>query len=141
MGTIPCVLGEERRIKMLWCVFWVFFGVWKREKTSREAMQKANFRKNVCPLVWGVPRAIYSPDMLYKVVALERPSASKGLKMGGSWHPWKDLDFLFLKMYGSWKSNDQIKSYGSRKFVVHRLVHHLGFHNISAVLTPILTHE
>ena len=30
--AIPCVLGEEGRIKRLGCVFWSFFGVWKREK-------------------------------------------------------------------------------------------------------------
>ena len=47
IGTIPCVFGEERRIKNLWCVFFsvVFFGVWKKEKTCREAGQKENFRK------------------------------------------------------------------------------------------------
>ena len=35
--TLPCVVGEDARIKKLLCVFvecfWVFFGVWKREKT------------------------------------------------------------------------------------------------------------
>ena len=68
-------------------------------------------------------------------------AALKGQKKCGSWHPWKDLDFLFLKRYESWKSNNRIKSYGSRKFVMHRSVRHPGFCDISAVLTPISTHE
>ena len=53
----------------------------------------------------------------------------------------KGLDFRFLKRYGTWKSNGRIKSYGSRKFAVYWSVCHLGFHDISAVLTPISSHE
>ena len=78
---------------------------------------------------------------LLKVEALEGPSPRKGQQKCGSWQSWKDLDFLFLKKYGSWKSNSWIKSYGSRKLVMHQLVRYPGFHDISTVLTLISTHE
>ena len=68
-----------------------------------------------------------------EATALQGPPASQGPKMNGSWNPWKYLDFLFLKRYGSWKSNGWIKSYGSRKFVVHRSVRRPGFCDISTV--------
>ena len=58
------------------CVLGVF-GVWKREM-CRDAGQRANFRKNVVLLVYGVPGAIYSPDMLFEAAAL------KGQKKCGS---------------------------------------------------------
>ena len=70
----------------------------------------------------------------------------------GNWWPFKghqcqttsdqaDLHFQFLKRCGTQKSNSRIRSYGSRKFVVRQSVHHLGFCDISAILTPILTYE
>ena len=47
--TIPCVIGEEIRIKRLRCVFWVifcvFFGVWKREKHVGRPGREQKFRK------------------------------------------------------------------------------------------------
>ena len=48
----------------------------------------------------------------------------------------------FLRfMVRTQKSNGRIKSYGSRKFVIHQSMCHLGFRDISTVSTPILTHE
>ena len=55
--------------------------------------------------------------------------------------PWIDIDFQFLKTYGTQKSNGWIKSYGSRKFAVLRSICHHSFCDISVVLTPIFSHE
>ena len=118
----------------------MFFGVWKRENVQGNQVERRNSKKCV-PLVWGVLRAIYSPDVFFKATTLQRPLASKGLWLDWSWLDWKYFDFLFLKMYRSWKSNGRIKSYGSRKFMVHWSVRHPSFCDISAVLTLILTHE
>ena len=128
------------------CVLGVF-SVWKRKKTCREAGKKANFRgekkkkKKKSFLFVGCLGLFIALGVFFEVAALQGPPASKGPKMNGSWHPWKDLDFLFLKRHGSWKSKGWIESYGSWKFTVHRSARHLGFRNISAVLTPISTHE
>ena len=67
------------------------------------------------------------------------PSASNLPQSDWSWHFWNGLDFLFLKRYGSWKSNGWIKSDGSQKLVVHRSMRYLGFRDILTVLTPIST--
>ena len=127
------------------CFFRVFFrclfGVWKREKTSREARQKENFRK-ISVLGLGRARAIYSPSREFRgggpwraVVGSSRDVASKA-----SWF-WKDIGFLILKRCGTWKSNGWIKSYGSLKFAVRQSVHHPDFRDISAILTLISIHE
>ena len=79
--------------------------------------------------------------MIFEAAALQGPSPSNLLGWVWSWNLWKYLDFLFLKRYGSWKSNSWIKSYGFRKLVVHRSVRYPDFRDISAVLTLILTHE
>jgi len=122
--TIPCIFGEERRINKLWCVFCV----WKRGKTCRKHPGRGkNSEKMISFLVWRVPRAFYSPDTILEATALQGTPPSNGLWLGWSWHHWKDLDFLFLERYETWKSNGQIKSYGSRKLVVHRSVRYSDF--------------
>ena len=104
----------KRKIKRLWCVFLffffflVFFVFRREEKSSVHPGWKKGARDSLFFLVWSVPRAFYSPGTIYKAAA---PSNDFGL--GWSWHPWKDLDFLFLKRYGTWKSSNRIKSYGS----------------------------
>ena len=126
-------IGEERRIKKLWWVFWVFFVcilVFGREKKS---VKKLGREQNLAkfPLFWS-KRCLglfIAPCTFFEAVTLQGPLASKY------------LGFLFLKRYGTWKSNGRIKSYGSQKFAVHWLMRHLGFRDILAVLTPILTHE
>ena len=118
-----------------------FLGVWKREETCRETGQRAKLRKCLPFLVWRVLGAIYSPDAPFEVATLQGPLASKGLWLDWSWLPWKYFDFLFPKRYGSWKFNGWIKSYGSWKLAVHQSVRYPGFHDISPILTPILTHE
>ena len=121
--------------------FGCFFGVWKRKKRVEKPSREQNLGKCDLFQVWGVPWAIYCPSPNYKATALQGLSASNLLWLGWSWKTWKGFDFLFLKRYGTWKSNGQIKSYGSRKLAVHRSVRHPGFCDISAVLTLILTHE
>ena len=50
--TIPCVFGEERRIKKFLCVF---LGVWKREKNVQRGWAKGEFKKRMSPpYLWGV---------------------------------------------------------------------------------------
>ena len=119
----------KRRIKRLWCVFCV----WREDKSSEFYRQRAG-SQDVSFFILEVLGVFYSLSTNYEVVAL-------GLGWGWSWHPWKDLDFQYLKRYGTRKSNGRIKSYGSGKLTVHRSVRWPGFHDISAVLTPILTHE
>ena len=53
-----------------------FLGVWKREKKCREAGREQDSKKCDSPLVCGVPGAIYSLDMLFKVATLKGPPAS-----------------------------------------------------------------
>ena len=126
------------------CVFWCL----EERKSVEKPDKEHKIRKNVFSLVWGVPKAIYSPDTHFVAaalkglpVALQGPPALKGLKFGWSWHLWKYFDFLFPKRYGSWKSKGRIKSYDSQKLAVHRSIHHPSFHDILVVLTPISTHE
>ena len=122
--------------------FDVFFCVWKRGKICRRhSGREQNPGRLLLFFVWRVTGAFYSPSMIFKAMALQGQLPSNSLWLGWSWHPWKDLDFLFLKRYGTWKSNGWIKSYGFRKLVVHRLVHYPNFRDISAVLTLILTHK
>ena len=120
---------------------------WWREKNEEVLMcfsvfgREQKFRKMCYFLVWRVLGAIYSPGTHFKTMTLQGPPASKGIKWGWSWHPWKYLGFLFLKRYGSWNSNSRIKSYGFRKSAVHRSVYHPGFRDTSIILTLILNHE
>ena len=74
------------------CVL-VFFVVWKREKTCREAGQKTNFRKkkkkkkekkSVFSLSVGCLGLFIALGMFFEVAALQGPPASKGSKMNGS---------------------------------------------------------
>ena len=121
---------ESRNFDVFLGVLFLFvFGVWKREKTCREARQGAENQKNFS-LVWGVRGAIYSPRREFR-----GSGPSKAIKKCGSWYLWKDLGFLILKRCGTWKSNGRIKSYGFLKFAVRRLVRHPGFCDILAVLT------
>ena len=132
---------REQNQQTLMCFLGVF-GVCKREKCVEKPYKgKKKSRKCVLLLVWGMPGAIYSPDTNFEVAALVGLPASNLLWLGWSWKPWKYLDFLFLKRYGTRKSNDRIKSYGSRKLEVHQSVCYPGFHDISAILSPISTHE
>ena len=131
--------GEKNQEALIY--FLGVFGVWKREKHLGKLGRKQYFKKNGPSLVWGVLRAIYSPNTNFKVAMLQGPPASKSLWSGWSWHFWKGLDFLFLKRYGTRKSNGWIKSYGSWKFVVHWSVRHSNFCDILAALTLISTHE
>ena len=62
--TLPCIFGEERRIKKLWCVFMFFFGEKygeKREKKIRKNAQNSSQKPKFSVLVQsGVLGAIYS---------------------------------------------------------------------------------
>ena len=82
--------------------------------------------------------------MKIEAMAIERPPAA-GLNPPLIGPILTPLDiyiyFQFLKRYGTQKSNCQIKSYGSQKFGMQRLVCHPNFHDISTVLTLILNHE
>ena len=122
-------------------VFCVFFWCLEDRKTCKKTMQRAKIRKNMIPQVQRVPRTFYSPSKNFKAAAHVGPPASNLLWLSWSWHVWKGLDFLFLRRYGSWNSNGQIKSYSSWKLVVHRSVHYPRFCDISTVLTPILTYD
>ena len=123
-------------------VFFMCFLCLKEKKDEQKMSRKSTGTKgDLSILVWRVPGAFYSTGMLFEAAALVRPPPPKGHGLGWSWHPWKDFDFLFLKRHGSWKSNDRIESYGSRKLMVHRLVRYPGSRDISAVLTLIVTHE
>ena len=53
------------------CFVCVFFGVWKREKCAEKPGKEKKFKKMCSSLICGVSGAIYSLDMLFKVVALE----------------------------------------------------------------------
>ena len=145
--TILCVFSEERRIKKLWCVFWVaficFFVFERGEKCLEKPGREKNSKKKklILSSVWRVSGAFYSLGTNFEAAAIQGLPPSNFLGWVWSWHFWKGLDFLFLKMYGSWKSNDQIKSYGSQKLVVHWSMCYPSFHDISTFLTPILTYE
>ena len=144
--TLPCIFGEEKNQEALMCFFsfsffLVFFVFGREEKSSVHPGWKKGARGSLFFLVWSVPRAFYSPGTIYKAATLVGPPPSNGFGLGWSWHPWKDLDFLFLKRYGTWKSSNRIKSYGSQKLAVHRSMRYHGFRDILAVLTPISTHE
>ena len=133
----------KRRIKRLWCVFCVFFVFKRLENGVKNVQEESRTQGDFLFLVWRRLGPFKAPAWFTRRRPLLgcRWPPSKGLKSSWSWHPWKDLDFLFLKRYGTWKSNSQIKSYGSRKLAVHQSARYLGFHDISAVLTPISTHE
>ena len=132
-------------MKRLWCVFWSVFGpflVFGKEETCREELGREKLsEKCLCLLTWWVLWAIYRPRIVFRGGGHCRAFGLKLFWSGWSWLLWIDLYFQFLKMYGTKKSNDQIKSYCSRKFEVHRSVRHTSFHNILAVLTLILTYE
>ena len=112
----------KRRINRLWCVFCV----WKRgEKLKNRPGKEQAARKSFFFFFFfglEVSGAFYSPNTNYKATALQGPPPLNGLGSSWSWHPWKDFDFLFLKRYGTWKFNGQIKTYDSGKLVVHRSV-------------------
>ena len=134
---------REKNQETLMCVFffWCFLCLKEGKTSGKIPGREQKLRKMSSSQVWGVPRAIYSPSTNFKVVAFVGPPASNFIGSGWSWNPWKGFDFLFLKRYGTWKSNDRIKSYGSQKLVVHRSMHHPGFRDILAVLTLVSTHE
>jgi len=59
--------------------FWVFFGVWKRGKTSRDAVQQANFRSKKWPLrSKGCLGLFIAPSIIFEATALGGPPTSKG---------------------------------------------------------------
>ena len=101
------------------------------------------------PPFWGVPGAIYSPKSAFRGDGHCRAGGSISMAASLKWFLIQliltPLDiyiyFQFLKRYGTQKSNCQIKSYGSQKFGMQRLVCHPNFHDISTVLTLILNHE
>ena len=72
---IPCVFGEEQRIKKLLCVFWMFF-VFERgekcvEKLGREQnSKKKKKKKKILSPILRVPGAFYSPNMNFEVAPL-----------------------------------------------------------------------
>ena len=72
--AIPCVLVKREESRdfdvFFWECFWVFFGVWEREKTYRVDGQKASFRK-IC-----VPLSKACPGEKIKVAAILRLPAS-----------------------------------------------------------------
>ena len=49
--AIPCVLGEERRINRLWCVFFSVFGCLEERKKWREKLGRREIsEKSVLPI-------------------------------------------------------------------------------------------
>ena len=87
--TLPCIIGKDARIKKLWCIFCVIFGVGKREKTCRETRHRWKMRKCGSFQVWWVPGAIYSPtgtsrgDDPWR--AASSPSRTAGLERLSKW--------------------------------------------------------
>ena len=73
--TIPCIFGEEGRIKRLGCVFYVFLFVkmclGERKNVQKTSKQRAKPRK--VPLLSGLEvfGAFYSPSTDYEVVTLQ----------------------------------------------------------------------
>ena len=130
--TIPCIFVEEKNQEALICFISAFMckNVFGREGKCVENVQaESRTQENLFFfsfsfffffLVWRCLGPFVAPSTLYEVAHLVRPPPVKLLKWFWSWHPWKDLDFQFLKSYTTQKSNSLIKSYGSEKLVVHR---------------------
>ena len=82
--TIPCIFGEEGRIKRFGCVFCVFICVKmclvKRKNVQKTSRQRAKPRKVPSFLGLEVPRAFYSTGTLYEAVALQGPPPVKLLR-------------------------------------------------------------
>ena len=130
--TIPCVFGEERRIKRFWYVFW------KRGERCRKRLSRAQEP--------GRPLFFWFEGCLGPFIALAHFSRRTVATFKRPWiglilTPLKIFWLFVSKRYGSWKSNGRIKSYGSQKLVMHQSVCYLDFCDILAFLTPISTHK
>ena len=118
--------------------FWVFFGVWEREKMLRAARQKANFRKMCLLPIWGMLGAIYSPECENRGGS---HCKAAGLNPPLIWLISTPLDrssfSVFKKVWNSKIQQSDQKLWLSE--VCKRGFH--SFLDISTFLTPILTHE
>ena len=137
-------MQESRSFNMFFfgVFFGCLFGIWKREKKCVKRLGRRKILGKKKSSWSGACLGLFiTPSANFEATPLEGLPASKALKKCGFGYLWKDFSFQILKRHGTWKSNGWIKSYGSLKFAVRRLVRHPGFHDISAILTPILTHE
>ena len=111
---------ESRNFDVCFGCFLVF-GREKNKCVERLGKMRIS-KKSVSSLSVGCLGLFIALGAFFEAATLQGPSASKGLKMCGSWYPWKDLDFQFLKKCGTQKSNGWIKSYDSGKLAVHQSV-------------------
>ena len=134
---------ESRDVFFFWSVFGILllllllFG--REKKTQRGTRQRVNFiKKCMSPQSDGCLRLFIALSAFFEVAffAFFKPPLIRLILT-----PLDRSSFSVSKKYGTQKSNNQIKRYGSRKFALQRSILHPSFCDISTVLTPISTYE